>query len=195
MRIFLIILIFILSLQAWTKADDISDFEIEGMSIGDSLLDYLSKDEILQSETKYYPGSKQFKQVALYDRIKMETYDVVSVALKDNDKNYIIHEIKGFKRFPNHELCLNNRDEVVKDLKNLFNTNSYKINSYESTTAQDENSVFKSVDFEFSMGLIRLYCINWSKKIREDKGGFYDDSLTILIYDNEFKNFLKKAYN
>tara|TARA_B100001540_G_C15561263_1_gene530572 strand:- start:96 stop:683 length:588 start_codon:yes stop_codon:yes gene_type:complete len=195
MRIFLIILIFILSLQAWTKADDISDFEIEGMSIGDSLLDYLSKDEILQSETKYYPGSKKFKQVALYDRIKMETYDVVSVALKDNDKNYIIHEIKGFKRFPNHELCLNNRDEVVKDLKNLFNTNSYKINSYESTTAQDENSVFKSVDFEFSMGLIRLYCINWSKKIREDKGGFYDDSLTILIYDNEFKNFLKKAYN
>ena len=164
MRIFLIILIFILSLQAWTKADDISDFEIEGMSIGDSLLDYLSKDEILQSETKYYPGSKKFKQVALYDRIKMETYDVVSVALKDNDKNYIIHEIKGFKRFPNHELCLNNRDEVVKDLKNLFNTNSYKINSYESTTAQDENSVFKSVDFEFSMGLIRLYCINWSKK-------------------------------
>ena len=195
MRIFLIILIFILSLQSWTKADDISDFEIEGMSIGDSLLDYLSKDEILQSETKYYPGSKKFKQVALYDRIKMETYDVVSVALKDNDKNYIIHEIKGFKRFPNHELCLNNRDEVVKDLKNLFNTNSYKINSYESTTAQDENSVFKSVDFEFSMGLIRLYCINWSKKIREDKGGFYDDSLTILIYDNEFKNFLKKAYN
>jgi hypothetical protein len=195
MRIFLIILIFILSLQAWTKADDISDFEIEGMSIGDSLLDYLSKDEILQSETKYYPASKKFKQVALYDRIKMETYDVVSVALKDNDKNYIIHEIKGFKRFPNHELCLNNRDEVVKDLKNLFNTNSYKINSYESTTAQDENSVFKSVDFEFSMGLIRLYCINWSKKIREDKGGFYDDSLTILIYDNEFKNFLKKAYN
>ena len=195
MRIFISILVLILSLQAWTKADDISDFEIEGMSIGDSLLDYLSKDEILQSETKYYPGSKQFKQVALYDRIKMETYDVVSVALKDNDKNYIIHEIKGFKRFPNHELCLNNRDEVVKDLKNLFNTNSYKINSYESTTAQDENSVFKSVDFEFSMGLIRLYCINWSKKIREDKGGFYDDSLTILIYDNEFKNFLKKAYN
>ena len=195
MRIFISILVLILSLQAWTKADDISDFEIEGMSIGDSLLDYLSKDEILQSETKYYPGSKKFKQVALYDRIKMETYDVVSVALKDNDKNYIIHEIKGFKRFPNHELCLNNRDEVVKDLKNLFNTNSYKINSYESTTAQDENSVFKSVDFEFSMGLIRLYCINWSKKIREDKGGFYDDSLTILIYDNEFKNFLKKAYN
>ena len=28
-------------------ADDISDFEIEGISIGDSLLDYMTEDEIL----------------------------------------------------------------------------------------------------------------------------------------------------
>ena len=34
------------SFQSWTKADDIRDFEIEGMSIGDSLLDYYSKEEI-----------------------------------------------------------------------------------------------------------------------------------------------------
>ena len=29
-------------------ADDISDFEIEGISIGDSLLDYMTEDEILE---------------------------------------------------------------------------------------------------------------------------------------------------
>ena len=29
-------------------ADDISDFQIEGMSIGDSLLDYMTEDEILK---------------------------------------------------------------------------------------------------------------------------------------------------
>ena len=43
-----LLLIFILTLcfQSWTKADDISEFEIEGMSIGDSLLDFYSKKEI-----------------------------------------------------------------------------------------------------------------------------------------------------
>ena len=41
MRIFIAILVLIFSLQSWTKADDIRDFEIEGMSIGDSLLDYV----------------------------------------------------------------------------------------------------------------------------------------------------------
>ena len=30
-----------------SQADDISEFEIEGMSIGDSLLDYFSEEEII----------------------------------------------------------------------------------------------------------------------------------------------------
>ena len=46
MRVFLTVLVLIFSFQSWTKADDISDFEIEGMSIGDSLLDYMSKNDI-----------------------------------------------------------------------------------------------------------------------------------------------------
>ena len=46
MRAFIIVLVLIFSLQSWTKADDIKDFEIEGISIGDSLLDYFSEEEI-----------------------------------------------------------------------------------------------------------------------------------------------------
>ena len=46
MRIFLAIVILIFSLQSWTKADNISDFQIDGMSIGDSLLNFANKQEI-----------------------------------------------------------------------------------------------------------------------------------------------------
>ena len=46
MRKFLLILILILSFQSWTKADDLSDFQIEGISIGDSLLLHLTLDGI-----------------------------------------------------------------------------------------------------------------------------------------------------
>ena len=38
-------IVLIFSLQSWTKADDISDFQIEGISIGDSLLDIFTKNE------------------------------------------------------------------------------------------------------------------------------------------------------
>ena len=44
-RIFLILII-TLSFQSLTKADVISDFQIERMSIGDSLSDYFTKKDI-----------------------------------------------------------------------------------------------------------------------------------------------------
>jgi len=52
MRIFVTVLILILSVQCWTKADDIGDYEIEGMSVGDSLLKFYSKNEIQTQEEK-----------------------------------------------------------------------------------------------------------------------------------------------
>ncbi len=49
MRIFLSIIFLIFSLQSWTKADDIRDFEIEGMSIGDSALDFFAETTIMST--------------------------------------------------------------------------------------------------------------------------------------------------
>ena len=46
MKKLLLILILTLSFQTWIKADDIKDFKIEGISIGDSLLDYMTEVEI-----------------------------------------------------------------------------------------------------------------------------------------------------
>ena len=43
MRAFLTILILFFSLQPLTWADDVRDFEIEGMSIGESLLNFMSE--------------------------------------------------------------------------------------------------------------------------------------------------------
>ena len=54
MRVFIAVLVFIFSFQSWTKADDISNFQIEGMSLGDSLLDYMSEDEIKKNMTDIY---------------------------------------------------------------------------------------------------------------------------------------------
>ena len=43
MKSLLLILILTFSLQTLGKAEDIRDFEIEGMSVGESLLDHFSK--------------------------------------------------------------------------------------------------------------------------------------------------------
>ena len=46
--------LFVLLFSSSVVAEDISDFEIEGMSIGDSLLDYFSKEEILNGNVTNY---------------------------------------------------------------------------------------------------------------------------------------------
>ena len=42
----LLILILTLNFQSWTKAEGIKDFEIEGITIGDSILDFYSEKKI-----------------------------------------------------------------------------------------------------------------------------------------------------
>ena len=61
MKKFLTILILIFSLQTPSQADDIQDFQIEGMSIGDSLLDYMSAEEIEKRKTYFYKSKEEFE--------------------------------------------------------------------------------------------------------------------------------------
>ena len=92
MRVFIAVLVLIFSLQSWIKADDISDFEIEGMTIGDSLLDYYTENEILKrinsSHTFFY--NKDYMSISLsYKTGKFEIYDETSSDLIDRHKNLI----------------------------------------------------------------------------------------------------------
>ena len=111
MRIYVVILILIFSLQSWTKADDIRDFEIEGMSIGDSLLDYFSKKEI-DKEQFFEVEQGDNKEVArFYIREKKGNYDWITISYKTSDKRYTIIELSGYIFLPFNE-CLKKRDKI-----------------------------------------------------------------------------------
>ena len=45
-RLYTFLFLIFFSFQTSSLADDIRDFQIEGMSVGDSLLDYMSEEEI-----------------------------------------------------------------------------------------------------------------------------------------------------
>ena len=64
MKIFIAVLVLIFNIQSLSKADDIRDFEIEGMSIGDSLLDYFSEKKIIKEKRNYYKN-KNIHQLKL----------------------------------------------------------------------------------------------------------------------------------
>ena len=120
MKRLLLILILTFSFQTLTKADDISDFQIEGMSIGDSLLDFFTKQEIVNS-----PKAKQYKDkeyvTATFYKLKTENYNAINVSFKKKDTKYIIEGMSGSKDFNNKiKKCYDKLNEVFSELKKLF---------------------------------------------------------------------------
>ena len=101
MRTFLTILILFFTFQTWAKADDIRDFEIEGISIGDSLLDFYSEENILDSQTTIFPGDKKFYDIHI--PLDSDSYDQITYTVKSNDKKYIIEQIGGDKYYYKNE--------------------------------------------------------------------------------------------
>ena len=91
MRIFISFLILILNFQSWAKADDIRDFEIEGISIGDSLLEHLNKDFIKKKSSYVKINKKKFKEYKkIYKDKDNKLYDRIALYYKSDDQNYTI---------------------------------------------------------------------------------------------------------
>ena len=95
MKIFILIIILIFNYQSWTKASDIRDFEIEGMSIGDSMLEYFDRNEIIGSIEKNYYKHHKFQTAEFYNSKKFKKYDGISFSFKKKDADYKIVNIVG----------------------------------------------------------------------------------------------------
>ena len=185
MKRLLLILVLTFSFQSLTKADDIKDFEIEGMSIGDSLLDYFSEDEIKKDKSKYYyPKSDKF--VLWVPKTKSYiNYDAVQIHFKNNDPRYIIHSIEGhIYFFTNIEKCKPKKKEIYKDIKNIFS--NADVSSNEIKHQLDNKSLVSQDLFILKVGYIFLECYDWSKEL-ESK---YGDKLSLGISKKEFMDWV-----
>ena len=89
MKKFLAILILIFTLPTPSQADDIRDFQIEGMSIGDSLLDYFSEEEIKTNIKKTKFKKKNYIKIVLYKEKNknVKLYDYLQIYIKKNESN------------------------------------------------------------------------------------------------------------
>ena len=80
-------------------ADDISDFEIEGMSIGDNLLDYMTEEEILEeielNKDDYPYLNEPNKYAEVYIRKEFKIYEYISVFINNNWNEGLTVSIKS----------------------------------------------------------------------------------------------------
>ena len=162
MKRLLLILILTLSFQSWTKADDIRDFQIEEMGIGDSLINFVNKKEIKDKMITSYPGSKKFSRFFK----KFSQYDHVQFHFKTEDKNFIIQGIEGVIYFKNNLAnCLKEQKVVIKDIKESL-INSELIDMGQQIHKEKDGSIrshtYNSY-IEFDNGFLDITCTDWSK--------------------------------
>ena len=192
MRIFLTTLILILSLQSWTKADDIRDSEIEVMSIGDSLLNKYSKKELEKFRKASYYKDDEYTTIESLKLPNDSVYEYISYSYKTNDKNYIIVNIVAdIDYIDNINECYVAKDKIVEELKQIF-INSKQVDQGTINHPIDKSGKSKVSLFNFypkNGGSIGVACYDYSKKTN------YPDSLRVSLSNDQFLIWINtKAY-
>jgi len=184
-------------------ADDISDFQIEGISIGDSLLDYMTEDEILKEieRTKdWYAYLEANKYADISFNKDFRTYESMQFFIKNNstnqyitDKNekYTILYIRGIINFiEDFDGCIAKRNEIVKVLLNMFPNAQKDESVYEYGSDPSGDSIVDTVVFAFDSGTeIDAYCVDMEETFRIKKN--WSEGLRVSISSKETTNWLK----
>ena len=178
--------VLILVFQSWTKADDIKDFEIEGMSIGDSLLDYMSKDEIISNDEKHYGKNSKFFETEYYGNT--ETYQYLLFHVKRNDPKYLIYMVRGINIPHDLNECLKNKSNIVKEVKSLFKKSKFREGSQKHYFYKNTTQYISQFDFE-NQDMVRIDCVIMNEKDLKIHSSI-KDTLEVTIYNSEFRKWL-----
>ena len=184
------------SFQSLSKADDISDFEIEGMSIGDSLLDYFNEDEIIYKINSYknkgliYGNDKKTFYTLTFKRPeRYEKYDGLQISLKSNDEKYIIYALVGEIYHKDINNCYNIFDEVENTFDFLFKDSNKeeklkRPHSYDKTGDSTTTDVYYNMD---NGDVVALVCTDWSIEMS------ISDSFRVELITDEYADWLNNV--
>ena len=189
-----ILVLGLLFISAPSKADDISDFQIEGMSIGDSALDFYSI-TFIKSAKKYNCENGVYKSCRFFTALMgskgIYTGDI-QLNFKKNDPDYEIYAIGGTVGYRNNiKECYTKKKEISFELEEFFP--NAKRREYESAHEADKTgkSRVEQTIFDFTDGSnAKVACFDWTKKMG------YEDHLRISISSKKYIDWLNnEAYN
>ena len=192
MKRLLIILILTINFESLTNADDIRDLEIEGMSVGDSLLNFFSQNEIkkkISSRTTYwYPNNKHVSILIKNDDFKI--YDEIGAVFNSKNNKFILESIEGtFNYGSKINECYERQDIITSDIKKTFSENTEFL-TYSRKYSPDKTgkSTSKYNRFTFSSGgAISVICYDMDKDFIDP-----NDQLYVAISSKEFMEMINQ---
>ena len=192
MKRLLLIFILTFSFQTLTKADDIRDFQIEGMSIGDSALDYFTEDEITKNIKWHYNNDKknnEFVIVEFYNYKTAKQYDGIQIAVKPKDKEYKIYIIAGAIQYENTKIedCYSEMQKIDTELLDVFPSSDREEKIQKLKADKTGKSNVNSVYYFFTDGgNASVQCYYYSKNF---PGSNSKNNLRVGIRSKEYREW------
>ncbi len=189
-RISTAILFLIFFFQSFGKTDDIRNFQIEGMSLGESALKYFNK-TILEDNKQYGWFSDKSKKFIAISELKLnssKTYESFQIGVKYDDQDYKIAMLAGFVFYKdNINDCYKELDSIASDIKSLFNDiNDLGKETYKHTADKSGKSSITDIILADKYGNeISIQCYDWSDELT------YWDQLRIRIANKEYTDWLR----
>tara|TARA_B100001250_G_C19452520_1_gene636617 strand:+ start:73 stop:660 length:588 start_codon:yes stop_codon:yes gene_type:complete len=190
MKFFLSILL-ILFIQNSAKSGQINIFQLEGVSVGESLLSHYDlsniKKKIINKVT--FPKSDKFYRIAF--KSKKNKYDYLAYYLKKDDQNFTVYSAEGLK-YMNYSNCKKKMNSIKGNLENILSSDYEILNKEEPHTFdKDKKSIVKEIQFidinDKHNISANITCTDWSKQF--EKKGYYD-SLALYLNSKEFSYFM-----
>ncbi len=195
----------LLSTSAYT--DNIKDYKIENISIGDSALDYFNETELENGEQDWFNYS--YKEYATSLVPGKGIYDWFKISYKSHDENFMIEGLVGIviKKKYDDDKCNKELDSTALNISELFKNiklrkkKIYKVDYNPTKVFQEPSksgkSTATSISFDFNnKGKIILSCYDMDKTTNQIDSPIKNinqfDTFRIDIRSKVFKNYLEK---
>ena len=192
---FILILFFLLNFNlSQTLADDISEFELEGMSLYESALKYFDISQLKENVTDDYKSNK-YTTSYIYGGLK--EYDYLQLSFKSGDTNFVMLDISGAKNM-SYNKCVIKLDQLEKEISSLYENSSNITNdgklTYDHPADKSGESKVTDIAWYFDNGdVIVIQCYNWQSKFGKNKK--FKDALNIAISNKDVDRWLSsEAY-
>ena len=195
-KLFIYICFFVFILSPLSFADDISEFEIEGISVGDSLLKYMSRAEIENNLSYVYKDLDKYigKDVAQISYNKnLKIYDEIHLDFKTTDDMFEIIALNGILFYEdNVNQCYQKQVQLVEELKLVFKGVDVRKEGPLNHPAYP-NGEIKYTRYAFFINEndysnLEVFCYDIVEELKKT------DRLTLNLKSKEFNDYAGKIY-
>ena len=199
--------LFLFNFQNKSFSNEITEFEIEGFTIYQNLIDFFDEKQIkeeMNSKFAVYYKDKKFVDITVGPtndhpmKKDLTIYEEVVIAVKPNDKKYKIYSVGGSIICDTEKECHKTSEEIIDDLKEYFGS-SVDVYEWEDPYLGDKSGKSRVYGNELTFSEIKdSINVNFYQMDKEyaDSTNSYYNYLIVSLSSFEFDEFLKnEAYD